>query len=261
VTSLFGIAVRDVRWAIVAWSIGLGLFGAAMGATFTLFKDQTELDDLFGDEASGFAGGVDSFTSLAGYIDSQILAILPIILGIYAIVAGSRMLAGEEEQGRLDLWLSTPISRTTWALSRLGALFLMIIIVTIGTGIGIVAGLAATGETTDLGLVFLDTLDAIPATLFIAALAFVLSAVFHRRRAASVIATLFLIGSFLLVGIAGLADELDALKWASLFHYYNESKIIADAAADGLYYALALGGAALMVIVGTLRFDQKDLTG
>lgn len=257
---LFAISMRDVRWATVGWAVGLGLFGAAMGATYTLFKDQTELDDLFGDEASGFAGGVDSFTSLAGYIDSQVLAILPIILGIYAIVAGSRMLAGEEEQGRLDLWLSTPTSRTRWALSRLGALFAMIAIVTVATGIGIVAGLAVTGETSDLGLVFLDTLDAIPGTWFVAALAFALSAAFHRRRAASVIATLWLVGSYLVVGIAGLASQLDGLKWISLFHYYNQSKIISDAA-DPVYYALSLGGTALLVTFGTWWFDRKDLTG
>lgn len=252
------LALRDQRWVTIWWSIGLGVYGLLMGATYTLFKGQTELDDLFGDQASGFAGGVDSFTSLGGYIDSQILALIPVIAGIYAITAGTRMLAGDEEAGRMDLWLTTPVSRVTLAWTRFfGLAFTLVVAITV-TGAAIVLGLVLTGETTDLAWVFLDTLDAIPATLFVAAVAFFLGAWFHTRRIAALIATLWLVMSYLLVGIASLATELDPLKWISLLHYYNQSKLISGTL-DPTYYAIAVVGAALLVAIGLLRFDRKDL--
>ena len=56
--------------------------------------------------------GVD-YTSPAGYLRAELFALLgPILFLVYAVGAGARAVAGEEETRSLDLLLSTPLTRT-----------------------------------------------------------------------------------------------------------------------------------------------------
>jgi ABC-2 type transport system permease protein len=53
------------------------------------------------------------YTSPAGYLRAELFALLgPILYLVFAIGAGGRAVAGEEEVRSLDLLLSTPLTRT-----------------------------------------------------------------------------------------------------------------------------------------------------
>jgi nucleotide-binding universal stress UspA family protein len=66
-----------------------------------------------------FAGGELDVASPAGYLNSQIFALMaPLLLPIFAIGAGSAAVAGEEERGTLDLVLAHPIRRRNYVFQR-----------------------------------------------------------------------------------------------------------------------------------------------
>ena len=68
-------------------------------------------------------GGELDITSPAGYLNSQIYAVMaPIVLLIFAIGAGAGAVAGEEERGTLDFLLAHPLRRRDYVVQRFLAL-------------------------------------------------------------------------------------------------------------------------------------------
>ena len=92
--------------------------------------------------AGGAGPDRPDYTSPAGYLRAELFALLgPILFLVFAIGAGGRAVAGEEEVRSLDLLLSTPLTRTQIVrdkaiavLSRWSAspAFLFVVVVVIG---------------------------------------------------------------------------------------------------------------------------------
>jgi ABC-2 type transport system permease protein len=114
--TVFAKTLRDQRRSYPWWVIGF-VGTVAMYASVwpsvgenakTLEEYMQSLPDVF-KELIGSAGG---FTTPEGYLASELFSLLgPILLLVYAIGAGARAIAGEEEGGSLDVLLSTPVRR------------------------------------------------------------------------------------------------------------------------------------------------------
>lgn len=122
--------LRDQRRSLLLWSLALTAVCAmyisiypAMGAT-----DMTSLvEDL--PEGMVNAFGYDQIGTAAGYLTSTVYALLgPVLLLVFAIATGTRLLAGQEEDGTLELEFTAPISRRRLLAERLVALWLDIVI-------------------------------------------------------------------------------------------------------------------------------------
>ena len=92
-----------------------------------------------------------SYLSPPGYLGTELFSIIvPALLLVMGVLAGSRALAGEEQNGTIDLLLSTPVRRTRLAVEKAcGALAPLLVvaaaiwlaIVVIGPSQGITLGL------------------------------------------------------------------------------------------------------------------------
>jgi hypothetical protein len=104
----------------------------------SISKNAASFEKLLGSLPEGLrkAFGED-FASPAGYLQARLFSIFaPVLLLIYAIGAGSRAIAGEEERQTLDLLLSTPAPRRRVVLDKALAM------VAASAGLGAVLGLA-----------------------------------------------------------------------------------------------------------------------
>ena len=90
--TLFWHELRSRLGTILGWGIGLGLFGALY---IGVWPEAGEAMQEIGDLAIYQAMGID-MTSFAGYIASVVVQYVPLILGIYAIIASTGTLVGEE---------------------------------------------------------------------------------------------------------------------------------------------------------------------
>ncbi len=115
--------LREYRLAILGWGIGLGLLLCAEFASATTLDPATlstvgqlaHMIRLFGDPLA--------FTTPAGYVTFRDFGIfLPLLLSIWTVLAGARLLRGEEERGSLEVLLSTPRSRLRVLLEKIAAL-------------------------------------------------------------------------------------------------------------------------------------------
>src|SRR5688500_6333806 len=105
--SLFAYEVRSRRGALLGWGIGLALYSAMYTSLYPQMAEQMAgLADL---PIYRFLG--ISLLTFEGYLSSTVLMFLSVLLGIYAVTAGIHTLVGEEEEGTLELLVTTGLRR------------------------------------------------------------------------------------------------------------------------------------------------------
>jgi len=193
-------------------------------------------------------------TALNSIFLGAMFELLPVLLMAFAVTQVSRWKTDEDE-GRLEIILSTPQSRSKVLLGRFAALATAAVIVGVAT-------LAATAGASALGGVKLDptnlaeaTLGMIPLGLLIAAIGYLASG--WLRNAADTGLLSFLLAAWFFISFIG-----PDLKWPditlrlSAFYYYG-TPLLHGLELANLAVVVALGAAALAF--GSLRFAHKDI--
>ena len=100
-TAIFKYTLTRFRGQIIGWGIAMFLYGLMMVWFFGLVEDKAEewnkLIDLFPPEMMAFLGGTITLTTLEGFLSIEYFSFSPLILGIFAVLAGSGLLASDED--------------------------------------------------------------------------------------------------------------------------------------------------------------------
>ena len=120
---IFRETLMERRRSILWWSIGIVSFVALQIVFYPSIRDSTGLNDYTRQLSDAmralFVGGETDITSGIGYLNSQIFAFAgPLLLLIFAIGIGGSLVAGDEENGALELTLSTPCPGRCWCDSN-----------------------------------------------------------------------------------------------------------------------------------------------
>ncbi len=150
--SIYLKTLRDFRVAILGWGVGMGLLMyvlmAAVPSLIATPQDVAALNSLaiqFQWLAAPVAVG-----TVGGYVTWK-YGLTILIMAIWALLAGGRILRGEEERGSLDALLSLPRGRGRVALEKLAGMWVALL------GMGVLIMLltflgAKTAKATDIGL-------------------------------------------------------------------------------------------------------------
>ena len=249
------------RWkAILGWSIGLIGFGALYISVFPEIEAQmVGLGDLAISEAMGIT--LDSF---AAYVGSVVLLFIPLLLGLYAITNATHTLAGEEEDGTLELLMARPLRRVEIVLAKAIAVgvALLAILVLAGAGNAAVLAVIKRGYETSItpAQFFLALLSGWPIVMAIAMIGLFLGAFVPSRRIASMTTTVLFISGYFVENISAMVPSLEFLKPTSLFTYYDSSATaLTEGAATG--DMLVLGAVAIVaLLLALLSFAHRNVT-
>ena len=193
-------------------------------------------------------------TALNEILLGAMFEILPVLLMAFAVTQVSRWSADEDE-GRLEMLLSTPHSRTGVLLGRFGALATATIVIGVATLGAAAAGSAISGVALDGANLAEATLGMIPLGLLIAAIGYLASG--WLRTAADTGLISFLLAAWFFISFVG-----PDLKWPeatlrlSAFYYYGTPLLHGLEVAN---IALVVGVGAVALVLGSLRFARKDI--
>ncbi len=196
---MFNLFIHEIRsrWiAILGWGFGLILYGAIyIPIAPGLFKQLKSLKGLSIYHLVGMQLG-----SIEGYMASIILVYIPILLGIYCIIASTSSLAGEEDNGTLELIVAMPLSRgqilTAKAIAlSVVALFIMIITSSGNAFILWVIKINNPINVTPFGL-FTALMSSLPLALGFIMIGFFLGAILPNRRLSATVMTIFFYSQF-----------------------------------------------------------------
>ena len=109
--SIYSKTLRDCRWALLGWGLGLGalayLEAAEYAATATP-QARASLASL-GPTFAWYSAPIAMTTP--GGMTNWRLSLILVLLSVWALLACSRVLRGEEEEGSLDVLLARPRRR------------------------------------------------------------------------------------------------------------------------------------------------------
>jgi ABC-2 type transport system permease protein len=254
--------LRDQRRALIGWGGGLVAMVALYGSFWPSIRDNAEQFESYMEslpEALQSWIGELSIATPVGYLQGELFTFLgPALMLVFAIGAGARSVAGEEEQGTMDLLAATPATRGRIVVEKFTAMTLTAL------GIGLVLWLAIVtlGPLFDL-TVPVDRVAAATLMLVMLGVAFGAIAMFlgcwlGRRGLAIGISAGLAVALYL---VNALAPAVDGLEWAaklSPFYYYDQGPPLAE----GLdpVNALVLAAIAAAAAIGSvLAFDRRDI--
>ncbi len=260
-TALLRKTMRDQQRAFVAWGIGLAGMAAMYAAFYPSVRDsapdlQRYLENL-PEAFKNLIGG--DFTSPAGYLRSETFSTLgPILLLVFAIGAGSRAIAGEEEGRTLDLLLSTPVRRRQVLFDK------WIAMAASALGLATVLGLttAVVGPFFELHIPIVDLASAC-LMLYLLELAFgtialALGCFTGRRGLANGITGALATIAYVLNVLASAVGALAPLRPLSPFRWYLEPDPLVDGV-TAVNVAVFVGITAVAYVAAWFSFERRDL--
>jgi ABC-2 type transport system permease protein len=251
---------RNLAW----WSVGVAALVAITVAFYPSVRDSAaDFEQMLEQLPEGlralFVGNVADITSPVGYLNSQLFASNgPILLLVFAIGAGSRAIAGEEERGTLDLLLSLPISRRSVLVQKFASTAVELAVLC-----GILwLSTAASGPPLELDVPPSDLAAAVGMMyLFALGMGTITLAVgcgTGRRGVAIGVGSAVAVASFLLSSLAPLADATEPLQKASPFYYASGATPLANGF-DPVHGALLVAIVVVALAAATWAFGRRDL--
>ncbi len=248
---------------MLGWGLGLCFFPVVYVGLYPSLEGQLASFQEVMDLAIYQALGI-SMASFEGYMASTVINLVPLILGIYAVLNGTGTLAGEEDNGRLELMVALPIHRwqivTVKAIALGAALLVILAIVAGATALTLVAIQSQIETAVTPADVFISLLSAWPVVMAFGTISLFLGTFCPSRRIAAVLATALVIASYLGNNLAGMIDSLEPVKNLFLFTFYDASaEVFLNGQAAGDVLVLL---AVILISLGlaVLFFQRRSIT-
>lgn len=249
------------RWrAMLALGIGLALFASMYIA---IFPEMME-------EISGLANlsiyqlfGID-MGSFAGFIASVVVQIMPLFLGAYAIALGTGILAGEEDNGTLELVVAMPLKRWQIVAMKTAAAAIVLLVILILTGLGSAITLTIIAQTVEVDAtpvqLFFALIASWPLMLAVFSLGLFFGSITPNRLTAVAIMTVVYIASYLTNSISGLAEVLEPFRYVSLFGYLDSTAAVFTDGVDPVNVLVLLAIALVFFLLTLVSFSRRNIT-
>ncbi|WP_088318386.1 hypothetical protein [Kineosporia sp. R_H_3] len=256
-------AFRQVRVGavLVGLTVGLSVYATATAysRTYPTAALRQQAADLVGNDAGLriLLGPIDEIATVGGYTVYKNFAFLTTVGAVWAVLAGTRVLRGEEDAGRWQLQLAgatRPGRGTAAALGGLAAGLLVVLV--LGTGLALLTARdPALGMPAGSTLLYGLTLASVPAVF--AAVGAVTSQLARTRRTATGLG-LTVVGAAFVLRMAGDAGDrtawvawLTPFGWAELVHPYTHR--------DARPLVLALLVAVALAVTAVALAGRRDV--
>jgi ABC-2 type transport system permease protein len=259
--TVFRYRLARYRGQVLGWGIGLALLGLFMAQFYGTIVDQSdqfqELLDSYPKELMAFFGDVSDLATPSGYLNLEYFILMPLILGVFAVLVGSGLLVSDEESGRLDLILAHPVGRGELFWGRALAFVAAMVGILVLAWLGIYLPTSWTALHVgwmDLTLAYVSLFAVL---LLFGAFALMLSLLLPSRRMAAMVSGLALVVSYFVTSLANAISELEPVAQVSPLTYYQGGEAL-----DGLNLTWVVGlllPALLFSILAWWRFERRDV--
>lgn len=220
-SNVFTKSLRDQRWSLLGWTIGVVLLVVVEAAVWPTMRDMANLDDLLKGypESMKDLFDLDAMSTAAGFLNAELFTlVLPMLVIVFAVSRGARMIAGEEQSGMLDVVLVTPVSTTALLLQKAAALAVSVI----ALGMVVFVATLAASPVFGMGLGAGDVAAGVLAiTLLGAEFGFVtlaVGAVTGRRAVAFAVGGSLAVAGYVLYALGQIVHAIEPWQPLSPFH-------------------------------------------
>ena len=226
-------------------------------------KGDDPFQDLINNPAySGLTGGRSiSMLEPKGFLALEFFSWWWMLAGLYIAYLSVSVIGSDFENKRMDVMLSTPISRRRYLLEKFSALSiiaLFIILVAIGGLAGGIANINALNEFS-AETVFLSLIGCLPFLMVISAVGMLTAVLFQKVRVGMGITFAFVFAEFFLYTFGGFSKSLEWMKTVSIFNYWDYSSAIFDNLFKAGDFVILAAVAIVIIILSIWVFKKKDI--
>lgn len=211
----------DNRRSIVGWTLGIVGVGGFYASFWPTIDNPAMRDALENyPEALLEALNYTDIATAAGYVSATVYGLLvATLIAVYAIGAGTRAIAGDEDDETLDLVLAHPIGRTTLALQRFAAVVTGFVVVSLVLWV-VMLGLTVPAQLEGIplsGYASMHLQLVLYASVY-AALTFAIGAGTGRKGLAIAAGAVFAVFGY---AANGILPQIEGLAWTKQVSSYN----------------------------------------
>ena len=204
-----------------------------------------------------FVGGIDRIFSPAGFLDTRFFSMMPLILGVFAVIIGSGLVVGDEENGTLDLILAHPVRRFDLIIGRWLAFCLALLGILCSAWLGLIIA----SNFTSIKFGWLNMAWPFVALfgiiIWFGGLALLLSMIVPSRRLAASLTGLILATSYFITTFARISPNLSAMaQWSPITYYQGGSALEGFNAG---YFVAWLLMSMVFVAIATWLFQRRNI--
>ncbi|MPZ72234.1 MAG: ABC transporter permease subunit [Nitriliruptorales bacterium] len=252
--------LRDQRRSLAMWGLALAAVSAMYIGFYPAMGETSDIDAFVRNMPEGLveAMGYDEMATPAGYLRSTVYGLLaPALLLVFAIGAGARLIAGQEEDGTLELELTSPVARTRLVFGRILALWVDVVILVAVVALATLALVTALDMELGADKILAAATGLLLLVLGFGTIALAVGAATGRRAYGLAVAAGLAVVAFMFDAI-GPAIGVDWMTTVSPFSWYIEPNPLAEGVDPG-GFALLAAVPVVAAVLGLLTFDRRDL--
>jgi ABC-2 type transport system permease protein len=259
--NVFAKSLWDARRSLPGWT--LAIVGVAlMYSAFWPSVNSPAMADALAAYPKGVLDALNAgdLTTPAGYLGGSVYGLLvPLLVAVFMIAAGTRGVAGDEDAGTIDLILAHPVSRTRLALQRLGGALTALGVIAVVLFVAMVAlrGPFQLAEVPVSGLLAVNLQLALFGAVF-GTLAFAIGAATGSRSLALGASAAVAVLAYLANSVFSQVAALTWTRSVSPFHWYLGGEPLVNGVRWGGVAAL-LATTVVLAAAGTVLFVRRDL--
>ena len=254
---------RRVRGAVYMSIVLLAYAGLIVGIYPSISESaadiQSYIENLPPEVRRAFVGEAEWYTTIEGFLAAEMYQfIIILLLGMYFAYAAASTIAGEVENGSLDLLLSHPVSRTRVVVGK----YLSLVPSMVATNGVLMAGtylaVGFIGEEIDLLDLAILHLLSLPYLLACAALGLLGSVYFDTARRAQMVGAGGVFTMFLVDAVT-FDTDYEWIGDLAFSRYLDTAEILVEAEIDWVGVAYLLVASVAIVVVAAEYFERKDV--
>ena len=259
--TIFRYALLRLRGQIIGWGMARAVLALVVASLYdTAVQMRAQIEPLLKSlppELMGFIGGIDRIFSPAGFLDTRFFSMLPLILGVFAVLIGSGLVVSDEENGTLDLILAHPVRRVDLIVGRWLAFCVALLGILTMAWVGLVVATLFTSIQFSLISAALPFVSLFGLLIWFGGLALLFSLILPSRRLAASLTGLILAASYFITTLARISPSLNGLaKWSPLTYYQGGSAL--EGLNTGNFIGLLLVSI-LFALIGVWLFQRRDI--
>lgn len=258
----FRYTMQRMRGQILGWGLGLAIYGLLIVPMYEVVgsvpgRFQQMMQSYPAEFLAFFGADANSMVTPASFLKMYALSMFPIIIGIFAIQAGSGLIVNDEERGRLDLIIAHPVGRTAFFFGRVLGLFMASFAIMLLAWLGFCLTLGSANMDLGWGQMLVPFLSLTVQIWVFATLSLVLSMLLPTRNLAGTVSGAVMVSSYFLSSLAFMSDGIEKIAKVFPYTYYQ---VVFDFQELNLVWLISLLGASLvMVLLTWLRFVRRDI--
>lgn len=258
---LLAIPLRALRRSGVVWALSMAAMIALTVAFWPAFQTQADLSKIFESmpkeivDAFGFA----DIGSPAGFLRGNLYAVfVPLLLAVAGVMLTNGQTAGEEDAGRMELYLAQPVARQAVFMARVAASWLWLLVIGAVMLIGQVAADAAFGLSIGADRLVATTVLCALLAAWYAGLTALVAGWTARPGLATGIGIGLVVAGYVIMALFPISEVLAPWRHISPWDWALGGDPLVHPTDAWRYLALAAPAVA-MAAAGTFAFARRDV--